>query len=259
MPNRRLEIAVTLRLAGLAAEPGELCLLRPAHVLEPGEIGLGGAELELGLVAAGIEPADPRRLFEQGAALLGAGADQGAHPVLADDRRGTRPGGEIGEQGLDVAGPHFTAIDTEGAARPAFEAAGDLEFGLFVEGGRSEALGPFEAQRDFGEIACRTRMASGEDDVVHLAAAQAARRALAHHPAQRIDHVRLAAAIGADDAGKAGADLKGDGFGEALEPADADGGEADAHAQRGLSSRPRRGTGRRRGREARPHVCARPG
>ena len=44
---------------------------------------------------------------------------------------------------------------------------------------------------------------AGEDHVVHGGRAHALVRGLAHHPAQRFEQVRLAAAVGADDAGQA--------------------------------------------------------
>ena len=44
---------------------------------------------------------------------------------------------------------------------------------------------------------------AGEDDVLHLAAAQRLGALLAHDPGERVDDVRLARAVGADDAGDA--------------------------------------------------------
>ena len=60
---------------------------------------------------------------------------------------------------------------------------------------------------------------AGEDDVLHLAAAQRLGALLAHHPGERVDDVGLAGAVGPDDAGDAGLELQGRGGGERLEPA----------------------------------------
>ena len=49
-------------------------------------------------------------------------------------------------------------------------------------------------------------------------------------PAQRLDHVRLAAAVWPDDAGQPGPDLHGRRLGEAFEPGDAQASEADGQA-----------------------------
>jgi hypothetical protein len=51
-------------------------------------------------------------------------------------------------------------------------------------------------------VARRPAHRAGEDHVVHLAAAQPPRRGLAHHPAQRLDEVRLSAAVRPDDPGQ---------------------------------------------------------
>src|SRR3546814_4217546 len=60
---------------------------------------------------------------------------------------------------------------------------------------------------------------SSDLDVVHLAAAHALGRGFAHGPAQGLDEVRLAAAVGADDAGDAGLDDQLGGVDERLESA----------------------------------------
>jgi hypothetical protein len=68
------------------------------------------------------------------------------------------------------------------------------------------AVRVFEGQHDLGNVARRPRAGAGEDDVLHLAAAHLLGRGLAHHPLHGFDEVRLAAAVGTDDAGHAGLD-----------------------------------------------------
>ena len=63
-----------------------------------------------------------------------------------------------------------------------------------------------EKQRHFGGVARRPRCRAGEDDVVHAGRAHVLVGAFAHHPAQRLDEIRLAAAIRPDDAGQAALD-----------------------------------------------------
>jgi hypothetical protein len=74
-----------------------------------------------------------------------------------------------------------------------------------------------EKHRDFGEIARGPRRRAREDDVVHAAAAQRLGGALAHHPADRLEQVGLAAAIGADDPRQPRLDQQLGGIDEALE------------------------------------------
>ena len=60
---------------------------------------------------------------------------------------------------------------------------------------------------------------AGEDDVLHLAAAQRLGALLAHDPGERVDDVGLAGAVGADDAGDARLEAQRRGRGEGLEAA----------------------------------------
>src|SRR5690242_5635053 len=69
----------------------------------------------------------------------------------------------------------------------------------------------------FGVVARRTLGIAGKDHVVHLGGAHRLVGRLAHDPAHRLDQVRLAAAVGADDAGQARLDRKVGRFDEGLE------------------------------------------
>ena len=53
----------------------------------------------------------------------------------------------------------------------------------------------------------RLSVGAGENHVFHRFAAQLLDALLAHHPADGVDHVALAAAVGADDRGDAGRKL----------------------------------------------------
>ena len=83
---------------------------------------------------------------------------------------------------------------------------------------------------------------AGEDDVLHLAAAQGLGALLAHHPGEGVDDVGLARAVGPDDAGDPRLELQGRRRGEGLEPAE--GQALQVHA----GSSPLWTTGRRAGR-----------
>ena len=188
------------------------------------------SQLELGLVPAGVEAGDACRFLQDHAPALRPRIDDRADPALADHRRGMRPARQIGEQGLHVAGAHLAAVHAIDAALAAFDPAADLEFGVLVEGRRRGARRLLERKRDLGDIARGPGGGAREDHVVHLAAAQRFRAVLAHRPAQRLDHVRLAASVRPDDPGQARADLHVRGLGEALEPGDAEAGEADGQS-----------------------------
>ena len=118
MEDRRLgladlagEVAVADRLPRLALQRVELRVDLGDDVVEPGEILLGGAQPELGLVAAVVQAGDAGGLFEEGAPVLRLGGDQFADPALADHRRRMRAGRGVGEEQLHVAGAHVAAVD----------------------------------------------------------------------------------------------------------------------------------------------------
>ena len=215
MKQRRLGLAhllgdsaVAHGLAGLALEPIDLLGELADHVLEAGEVLLGGAQPQLGLVAAGVQAGNAGGFFQHAAALLGLGLDDLADAALVDEGGRARAGRGVGEQDLDVAGAHFAAVDAIGRALLALDAARDFERLFAVELGRRGAIGIVDRHRDFGVVARRPVVVAGEDDVVHVGGAHGLVRGLAHHPAQRLDQVRLAAAVRADHAGQSRLDQK---------------------------------------------------
>src|SRR5262249_2586721 len=201
-PDVVVEVAVAGRLPGLLLQRLQLALQRDDDVVEPRQVRLGGAQPQLGLVAARMQAGDPGRLLEQRAAVDRLGADQGADAALADQRRRVRAGGGVGEQQLHVARAHVMAVDAVVGAAAALDAAGNLQLLLVVELRRHLAGAVVEQQLDLRAVARRPRPAAAEDDVVHLAAAHRLGRGLAHRPAQRLDEVGLAAAVRPDDAGQ---------------------------------------------------------
>ncbi len=222
------DLAVALGLAGLAGEAGELGFEGLDDVADAAEVGLGGAELELGLVAALVEAGDAGGFLEDAAAGLGAGVDQLRDLALADEGRGLGAGGGVGEEHGDVAGAGLAAVGAEGGAGLAGDAADDLELVVVVEALRRAPVAVVEGEHDLGAVAGGAAARAVEDDVVHAFAAHDAGAGLAHHPAQGFEEVGLAAAVGADDAGQAGRDDELGGVDEALEPQEAQPGEMHA-------------------------------
>ena len=80
------QVAVAAGLARLALQALVLLLERDQHVLHAGEVLLGGAQPQLGLVAAGIEAGDAGRLVDHAAPVDRLGVDQRADAALADQR-----------------------------------------------------------------------------------------------------------------------------------------------------------------------------
>ena len=165
----------------------------------------------------------------------GAGVDQLGDLALADQRGRLRAGRGVGEEHGDVAGARLAAVGAVGRAGLAGDAADDLELVVVVEAGGRPAVAVVEGERDLGVVARRPGARAVEDHVVHAVAAHDAGAVLAHHPAQRLEQVRLAAAVRADDAGQARGDDELGRVDEALEPEEAQAGEVHASESLRLS------------------------
>ena len=157
---------------------------------------------QLGLVTPAVQAGDAGGVLQDAAALLGLGVDELADLALPHQRRRARTRRSILEQDAHIAGAHLPPVDAEGRARLALDAPRHLQRVMRVELGRRLAAGVVDEDGDFRRIARRPRLGAGKDHVVHGGRAHALVRGLAHHPAQRLEQVRLAAAVGADDAGQ---------------------------------------------------------
>jgi hypothetical protein len=161
--------------------------------------------------------ADPGGLFEHAPALLRLGLDDLADAALMHQRRRAGAGGGVGKQDLHVAGPHLAAVDAVSRPFFALDPSGDFQGVIVVEGGRRGASGIVDRHRHFRHVALRAVAGAVEDDVVHARGAHRLVRGLAHDPAQRLDQVRLAAAVRPDHAGQARLDQEVGRLDEGLE------------------------------------------
>ena len=223
------DLAVADRLARLLLQafdlPGELA----DHVLDAGEVGLGGLQPQFGLVAAGMQAGDAGGIFQHAAALFRLGLDDLADLALVDQRRRTRAGGGVGEQDLHVAGAHVAAVDAIDRAGLALDPARDFQHFVIVHRRRRGAVGIVDRHHHFGVVARRTVAGTGEDHRVHVGGAQRLVRGLAHRPAQRLDQIGLAAAVRPDHAGQARLDHEIGGLNERLESVEAKAREFHGH------------------------------
>ena len=194
------QLLVAARLARLALQALDLRLELAQDVVEAREVVIRRPEAQLGLVPAAVQAGDARRVLQDAPALLGLGVDDLANLALAHQRRRARAGGGVLEQDAHVAGAHLLAVEAVGRAGLALDAAGHVERLGAVELRRRLAILVVDEDRHLGGVAPRTIAGAGEDHVVHGRRAHALVRGLAHHPAQRLQQVGLAAAIWADDA-----------------------------------------------------------
>ena len=182
------EVAVAAGLARLALQ-ARAAPRAATHVLRAGEVRLGGAQPELGLVAAGIEAGDAGGLLEDGAPvgpgltmaptrpwLTSAGsARRSRHRRTASARRGR---GSRGRSPID-------------GALAALDAAADVDLGCSWKGGGAAPVvlsraSITSAMLRAGRAAVPAKMTSS------ISPPRSGRAVLAHRPPQRLDEVRLA-------------------------------------------------------------------
>ncbi len=110
LPDGPGDVAVAAGLPRLPLQRAKLRLELAAQILCARQVGLGGAQLQLRLVPARMQAGDAGGFLQHRAAILRPGGDQRADPALADHAGGMRPGRQVGEQGLHVAGAHLLAV-----------------------------------------------------------------------------------------------------------------------------------------------------
>ena len=179
--RKRLQLAIQLR----------------DDVLHAGEIVAHVRQALFALLLAGAVLDDARGLLKDVAPVLALLRENLVDPALADDRVALLAHAGVAEQLHDVAQAAGRLVDVVFALTAAVDAAGDHH------------LGEVHCQRvvlvveDEGHLAVAKPLAllrAVEDDILHLAAAQRLGALLAQHPAHGVRQIRLAAAVGADDA-----------------------------------------------------------
>ena len=91
LADRAGDVAVAAGLPRLALQRAKLHLELAAQVLGPRQVGLGGAQLQLRLVPAGVQAGDAGRFLQHRAAILRLGGDQRADPPLAHHAEACAP------------------------------------------------------------------------------------------------------------------------------------------------------------------------
>ena len=206
--------AVTTGGVGLALQRRELAPHLAQQVVEPEEVALGRFEPALGALTPLAELQDPGRLLDDGPAVLGPGVEHRVELALPDDDVLLTADAGVGEQLLDVEQAARRAVDLVLGVTGAEQRAGD---GHLAELDRQQAGGVVDAQRHLGAAERGTVGRAGEDDVVHLAAAERARALGAEHPRDRVDEVRLPRTVGPDHHRHARFELEDRLVGERLE------------------------------------------
>ncbi|MEZ4473042.1 MAG: hypothetical protein R3F60_20115 [bacterium] len=235
----RRVLQVPLGLAGLPAQALELALHLADDVQEALAVGPRLFHLALGLAAARAVAGDAGGLLDQHPALVGLRADDAADLALLDDGIGplaarprTHPG--PGHQLLHIREPAALLVDAVvGAARALEDALDGQLLDVMPAGRHLGAAVVLERQPHLADAHGAAALAAGEDDVLHGGAPQRARALLPHHPLDRVDDVRLAAAVRAHDGGDAVVEDEGRPVVERLEAVDVEALELHGDVRRG--------------------------
>ncbi len=205
---------------GLAAQRLELPPKLVRQVLHAGEVGLHRVELAERLLLALAVLEDAGGLLDEGAAAHRVGVQDGVELALADDDVHLAADAGVGEEFLDVEEAAGVAVDLVLAAAVAEHDPRDGDLGVLDGQG---PVGVVDGQGHLGAAQWRAAGGAGEDDVLHLAAAQRLGALLAHDPAERVHDVGLARAVRADHTGDAGLEPERGRRGERLETAQGQG------------------------------------
>ena len=136
--------------------------------------------------------------FEDFAAAVHLVADDVRDLALADDGIPFHADARIHDELTDIPQPARRAVDHIFALAGAVHAAGDAHFRV-IDGER--VVGIIDDQRHLGQSLGLAALGAGEDDLLHLSAAEHLRALLAQHPADRVGNVGFSGSVRADDAG----------------------------------------------------------
>ena len=186
-------------------------------IFQAGQFLLGGIQLVERGFAAGLVFFDPGRFLEEPAAFLGVVAEDLLHHLQLDHRIGIRAHAGIGEEVDDVHQAHRFVVDQVFTLPGAVQAAGDLQFGIF---GRQHVAVVLDKHGDFRQTEGLAGGGAVENQVVHPVAAQNRGALLPQHPADRVDDVAFAAAVGTDHSGQPLIEFEHGFMGKGFEPED---------------------------------------
>ncbi len=222
---------VAAGFGGLALEGAHLAFHFGDDVGDAEEVGFGVVELAEGFFFLGFEFGDAGGFFEDSAAVFGLRGKEHVDLALGHDGVGGAADTGAGEEVVDVFEAADGAVDAVfGAAIPE-DAAADGDF-VVVDAEGLLAIG--HGEDDFGHADGFAFVGAVEDDVGHFVATEGFGGGFAEDPADGVDDVGFAAAIGADDAGDAFVEVELGFVSEGLEAVDEEGLEVHGGAGKGI-------------------------
>ena len=196
-PLFALVFGIFFRCLGLPLQVLELALQFVAQIGEPLQVLHGAAHAVLGFTAPLLVLGDPRGFLDEHAQLFRPGLDQARNHALLDNRIAARSETGAEEDVGNVAAAAAAAVEKVFGLGFAGHQAADGNFRIAGVLAADAAIAVVKDQFD-GGLAHRLPVDRAiENDVGHGFAAQILGRALAHHPAHRVNDVGFAATVGA--------------------------------------------------------------
>ena len=186
---------------GLAAERFQLAAQFGGQVGQPGQVRRHRLELADRLFLALTVFEHTGGFLDEGPTVLRPGFQDLVELALADDDVHLAADSGVAQQLLDVHQTASAAVDFVFAGAVTEHPAGDRHLGVLD---RQRVVGVVDGDSDLSTAQRGPRRGAGEDDVLHLAAAQRLGALLAHHPGQRVDNIGLTRAVGPDNCGDTG-------------------------------------------------------
>ena len=191
----------------LSLAPGEveLALNFAQYIVDSREVLAHAFQFALADLAAPLEQREPSRLLDHRTQFSRFGLDYLVDASLLDERvaaamdlRGHEKLGNI----LEAAG---NPVDQIFRVTRTINPACDRDFAQCgIRFGQRTAFLGLQQERNFSHARGLVGIIAGVNEVFGTFAAKSRRRLLAKHPAYRVDDVRFAAAVGADDGGHTG-------------------------------------------------------
>ncbi|MDX1384232.1 MAG: hypothetical protein R3190_11345 [Thermoanaerobaculia bacterium] len=179
----------------LALEGAEAATLLFEDVGEARDVLVGLLQATQRAVSTAPVFRDAGCLLDDGAMLIGPGAEDVADLALSDEHVLVASHAAVGQQFVQVQEPALGPVQQIFGGAVAVEAP---RHRYLVEIERQEPVRVVERERHLGSTQPRASRGAGKDDIVHLLGAQRGRGLGAHHPGERVEEVGFARAVRAD-------------------------------------------------------------
>ena len=214
------ELFIAAGLGDLTLERVHAAFLFGDDVAGAEEVGFGVFQFAEGFFFVLFELGDAGCFFEDRAAFFGLGRKDLVNLTLRHDGVSGATNAGVHEELVHVAEAAGFVVDAVLRFAIAEDAAGD---GHFVELGFEGDFAIGHGHDHFGHAVGLAAVGAVEDDVGHFATAKSFGGSFAEDPADGVDDIGFAAAIGTDDAGNAGVEFEMSFIGERLEALDIEG------------------------------------